>query len=433
MSGGAAWFPRRRWIDVIVAAALAMAVIAAARYRSAFVPDELYQYGIRGHVLTDMWFDADLPRYFCVSTDRLAEQFAVTTEHPLMPLLTYLPVATVEAATGAGHIDSIRWVIAAEAGLLIAACFLLLRMMRCAVFDAAVFAALAAVSAAGLAWSMVANLHLAAALTLMLPLLLAAARARRWPVPDVAYLFASACSLSATITNCIWGILATLLDRRPAAALQITANAFLLVSALWVALSLVFPAQVYFPDRERTGEKAFQTAAPRPAEAVISLIAHTTVMPDIHAYVEPDGSQDLSVQGSWPGSSGALGLAATLLWLLLLAIGVREAARATHVTPFRLLLLALLGGQLALHAVFGRETFLFSIQWLPALIALAAYGSLGPPRRIVRTIACALLVTAAISNWRQIAHAVTLATARIETVKTLPPGTSVIVNCRTWS
>jgi hypothetical protein len=145
------------------------------------------------------------------------------------------------------------------------------------------------------------------------------------------------------------------------------------------------------------------------------------VMPAISFAASPMGTRDLSVQNSWPGSAGLAGVAATMLWAVVLAIGAREAARNVHATAFRALLLGVLAGQVLLHLVFGQETFLFSIQFVPLLTAVAAYGCLGHRRVLVLALTCALIVTATVNNWRQLEEATKLAAQRLDEVHALLP------------
>lgn len=407
--------------DTVVVALLILIVTAASLYRSARVPDGVYDYNVNGHSTSDLWFDGDLPRMMCLATDRTSPKFITSTEHPLAPVFTFIPVSLIRYATGLSPIDAVRGLVAAQAALFATICFVLFRLMRCRPIDALAFAALAAVSASGMAWSMVAELHLPAAITLMIPLCLVAARSAGWRASDAAYLAASACSLSVTITCWMSGIGAALVERGRLAALQISVNALVLVAVLWLALSVAFPEMLFFVGNAVTMVKFEETQSPHPIAAFVGVFSHTIVMPAISFVESPMGTRDLSVQNAWPGSSGPVGVVATVLWAAVLAIGAREAARKAHATPFRTLLLAVLAGQVLLHAIFGRETFLFSIQVVPLLTAVAAYGCLGHRRALVLALTGALLVMATVNNWRQLDKASSLAAQRIADVHVLPP------------
>lgn len=413
MSETTAWRWRLRTTDIVIVAMLVLMVMTASLYRSSRVAPGIYNYVAGGQPVSDLWFDGDLPRMCLAMTERLAIQSAVTSEHPLLQLFTFAPTQAIRRVTGATALDSIRWTVAVMAGLWIATCYLMLRLMRCRAGDAFAFASLAAVSAAGLAWTMVPELHLPGAITLMAPLCLVAARMRGLEISEFVYTLSSALSLSATISNWFAGIAAAFLERPWRQALQISANALLLVSALWAVLSLWFPEQVYFLGADRTFTKFAETPTPQFLATLISFVSHSVVMPAMTIFVEANGSHDLSVQQSLPGSSGWPGMVATVLWLGLLTVGTKEASRPTHRTPFTILLMVVLLGQLVLHAVFGRETFLFSSQFVPFLVALAAFGSLGGRRRAVIAITWVVVLAAGINNWHQVESATSLATQRV--------------------
>jgi hypothetical protein len=61
-----------------------------------------------------------------------------------------------------------------------------------------------------------------------------------------------------------------------------------------------------------------------------------------------------------------------------------------------------IAGQVALHIVFGNETFLYALDWVPLFVTAAALASLGRPRWIVLTLAAIFAVTAGIHNAQQL-------------------------------
>jgi hypothetical protein len=71
-----------------------------------------------------------------------------------------------------------------------------------------------------------------------------------------------------------------------------------------------------------------------------------------------------------------------------------------------ILLGAVIAGQLALHLVIGKESFLYAMHIAPLLIAVAACGTLGRQRVVVLVMAASLVMTAGVNNWRQFERAV---------------------------
>jgi hypothetical protein len=73
---------------------------------------------------------------------------------------------------------------------------------------------------------------------------------------------------------------------------------------------------------------------------------------------------------------------------------------------FRLLLGSALVGQLLLHLIFGNETFLYSLHWLPILISIAALATLTKWRVPVIVAALVLCGAAAVSNISQFGESI---------------------------
>jgi hypothetical protein len=106
----------------------------------------------------------------------------------------------------------------------------------------------------------------------------------------------------------------------------------------------------------------------------------------------------LTSQLSAPGSAGRFGLAACGAWALLLCLGGRAAAGAGRL-PRLAGVLAL--AQLALHVVYGEETLLYSLHFLPLLIIVAAAASRTRLRPAALGLAAAALVGAGVNNLGQ--------------------------------
>ena len=78
---------------------------------------------------------------------------------------------------------------------------------------------------------------------------------------------------------------------------------------------------------------------------------------------------------------------------------------------FRLVLGGLLLFEFVLHLLYGEETFVYSLNFLPLLLAVAAFGAVGPGRRIVLSLTALLLCCVAFNNWQQFqaaAHSATV-------------------------
>jgi hypothetical protein len=380
-------------IDVAIGLLLATITGAASFERSGRIHPVAFQYVAGGFETSDIWFDADLPKMACLMSDRQAGQHSITTEHPLISLLAYAPTRAVRAIAGTGKAVAIRVVVAIASATWAAMLFTLLRVIGCRAIDAALFTLLGIVSAAGMFWMAVPESFLPGAITLLLPLW-AAVRARR----ESSIALASAASLSVTITNWIAGLAlaATALPRRR--AVQVSANALVIVSALWFVQSWLFPENVYFLGSSRAIELA-HNERPQPLQALVVMLSHSMVMPSLGAMADARW-RGLTVQSASPAHDGAVAVIAVILWAAVLIAGARSFGSGPAPRAFRIVCLVTLAAQ-SLHLVFGKETFLYVPHIMTLLIVVAAHGVFGRFRTAILAMAMALIVAAGVNNWRQ--------------------------------
>jgi hypothetical protein len=85
--------------------------------------------------------------------------------------------------------------------------------------------------------------------------------------------------------------------------------------------------------------------------------------------------------------------------LLLLGIGIKNLFWGNAPSPrIRLIIGLTLAGQLVLHLLYGEETFLYSLHYLPLLIATAALAAIGQFRKISLILALIVLCGGGINN-----------------------------------
>jgi len=138
-----------------------------------------------------------------------------------------------------------------------------------------------------------------------------------------------------------------------------------------------------------------------------SFVWHSMVMPAVDVVDTKKQPLRMVTQPSPPGSGTPWGRAAVWLWSALLGLGVWAAwARRKRNAPLRRVLGLVLLGQLILHLLYGEETFLYSLHWLPLLVILAAFSALTRLRPVALTLATALLVCAGVNNFWQFEVAV---------------------------
>lgn len=392
---------RWRLADTVVLVVLAVLVAGGSWQRSALLHPAIYQYATAGVQTTDMWFDADIPRDTCMTTNRFAEQHKAAAVHPLLSSAYYVPGRVLRAPGDASAaVTTMRRIAALYAMVWMVCCYALYRAMGNTTVAAAIFAALAAVSSAGMFWTAVPEVHLLASSTLMLPLIVVGLPARYRGATWLTV--ASAASLSITVTNWMSGLAAALLERGWRRGTQIAVNAFVAVSVLWSVQALWFPRSTYFLGN-RSVVDVVRGDGPTVVSGLMAWASHSVVMPLVGSVARDGFADGRTVQDAAALSSGPLGAAATAMWWMLLAWGIVCVVRTS--SSLRKLLVITLIGQLALHLRFGSETFLYSAQFAPLLIAVAAFGALGRNRRAILTLTVALIVVAGTNNWQQFQRA----------------------------
>jgi hypothetical protein len=321
--------------------------------------------------------------------------------HPLLALLMYPPVFLLSHLLVLPKETAAHLSMSLLAGAWVAGTYVLGRVLGCRTLDSVLLALLAGTSAAAMFVFVVPELHAHGGVSLLVCLIFAAS-VRRRRAPDSAYVAVHALSASVTVTNWILGALIALRDHRPWRFVRIT----LLAGALLFGVSLL--QRQFFPSaglvlHRSAGYATLFTYAPTPeriGECLAAFFFSPSVMPEIGTVQvfsgEPVGSASwpyaaLSVQSSSIGSGSTLGWLASGLWAAMLALGVfawwRKPDR-DFVLPLALL------AQLGLYLVYGEETFLYALNWLPFLIAFVALALTTP----LRTLALALLVPFLVVN-----------------------------------
>lgn len=124
------------------------------------------------------------------------------------------------------------------------------------------------------------------------------------------------------------------------------------------------------------------------------------VLPPVHqtTRVLPTG-RALSVQGFSDILESPLGTAAGLGWMTLLGFGVVALARGPAPGRFRWVLGSVLAGQIVLHLIYGEETFLYALHFLPILLLVVAMSTLTRWRPLVEVL---LVPTILLVLWNNI-------------------------------
>ena len=391
------------WREALAIFFLAAVVVIIAFNGQQRMPDWLVSDG----TYYDVWFDGDCPRVVQQAVNRLSDPRDRTIMHPLYSLMAFPLTGLLSAALVIKPLTALRLAISLAAGLWTGLLFLLFRLIGCRRFDAVLFTVLGAVSASAMFWFSVPESWVFSSVTVLVPLLLLVVAERR-TIPVRWYILMSAATLSMTLSNWMLGLFIAFEKFNWRRALWISLSAFGAVAMLCGVSALVFPTyKIAFP--EYAHEYIFQQESGGPLHVLISFFLHTLVMPmfQIVSGWDHPGVLRMTTQVMPAGSATLWGGVAVALWVALLGFGFLSAwAIKRHPALLRMMVAWLLW-QISLHLIYGgQETFLYSLHWLPCLLAFAAYGSLTRLRRPVLVVTAALILCAGINNRWQFNNAV---------------------------
>jgi hypothetical protein len=389
------------WFEVAIAAILACAGGTAAYWRaSALYPViDTHRNQSICPAWDDTWFDGDIQDNISVITDRFSQFQNISAEHPLIPVAMYAPVFALRKVGGLTTLNAIRISWAALAAIWSAALFWMLRAVGCRRLDAAVFATLGIASAASVFWFIVPERFAFGSLTIVLAVGLCAV-AHRAKSPLLVYGLVNVLTLSMTVSNWMLGIVAAVLDLPWRRALLTLAAAFLVVTILWRIEATVFPRALYFvpPRAGRLAGFTLVLTPTRVLEVIDAFFLHTVVMPEPRLAQPGYDDPPMTIQHSYPGSGGPEGLVAAGAWIILLGAGAWAGFSAARGSTLIKVVGITTAGQLGMHIPFGRETFLYSLHFLPLLLVLASCVTRTRFRAAGLALAIIVTVFASVNN-----------------------------------
>ncbi len=383
--------------DGLIAALLGAVSVLLSIFTFGYLDPVLY--GLLG---IDFWFQSDMTRVFYNMTGVESSHYRASV-HPLFSLIVYHAILVVEGFVGLfRHItdeQSAQLLIAGAAGVWTATLYSFLRIIYLPRFDASLFSLLGIFSSASLFWFSVPETYSFGSVSILLALAAAAVHQRRG-LAEGWFVAASSASLSITITNWMAGLAATFFSLRPGKALRVTIIAFIAVYLLWMLEKHLFPAAGSFLHNSGELNYIFREETGGPLHIMVAFFSTTVVMPEVQLIGKLDRPDwlILSVQKSLPWQGGVLTLTAFCSWLTLLGLGLWHLFSGPAAVRVRLLIGVLLAGQLVLHLIYGEETFLYALHFLPLLIITAALSVTGRFRRLALVLAAISVITAGTNN-----------------------------------
>ena len=363
----------------------------------------------------DTWFDSDLAIYHGTLVDhRNLKLHDRTYKHPLLSLAFCLPVYSLRAF----HVEAllaVRLMMAGIAALWQVSLFGFLRLMGCRLPEAILLALLGCVSAAGMFWLPVLETYPLGSVGLIWALGWVAFVEHQSKVCSQTWRPAwgwgvalSFVTLSITVTNWLVGCVAVGLTYSRKRAVQISSLAAVAVLFFAGVQHAIFGSALPLM---MTRKELTYVASPEsgsPVNILAAFVCHTMVMPAIQVIAHPrTGLPLMSVQLSAPGTGSAVGSLAVGLWLALIGLGLWQLFTLKSHFRLRLMLGTSLVSLLGLHMVYtGRETFLYSLHFLPFWIGLVALGAPTIKRSLFIALVLALLISAGFNNAVQFNQAI---------------------------
>jgi hypothetical protein len=356
----------------------------------------------------DVWFEGDVKRVFDNMTDRFSAHYR-TNMHPLFSLLGLVCTKALQHLFKITPLAAVRVTLTGCAALWMAAFFHVLRLLGLRRLDSSVFTILAATSSAAMFWATVPETYLFGSLTIVIVLLVAALSERR-PIPPWLDVVTAAAALSMLVTNWMYALASMWTRRRLRDVIQLASNSFMVVVVLWgIEKFLARSAEFFLGYHEHV-------VRPVAAQVIPVFFLDSMVMPDVQVVANDSPSlwPKFSVQGAHTWHLTHWGVVALAAWISLLVMGVWSACTMASLQRFRLLLALAIAGQLLLHLLYGNETFLYVLDFMPTLVLLAALTTLGRLRWFALAAAGVAIVTCALHNYAELSSTLQILATRVE-------------------
>ena len=321
----------------------------------------------------NVYFQADINRTYSAMSSRVSEAHYRAKVHPLLPIQTYSPVFLLKKL-GLTTFTAVKIVICLTASIWSLCLYGMFRLIGNNRFHALLLTMLGLSSASAMFWLSVPESYALGSINIIIALCFAAF-ANYKTLSNTNYILVNVITLSTTITNWMSGILVTLAKRSFRETIKICLISLALVTIFWGIQKHFFPYTVFFIGDSEEADFIFAPNLNRILSLANTFFFHTVISPTVNILDHnADGWPLLSFQNSMPASSNIVEVAGSLLWTFTLAISITAFFKLKDHVPLRLALGFTILGQLFLHLFYGEEIFLYSLHFLPLLLALVSIG-----------------------------------------------------------
>lgn len=344
------------------------------------------------------WFEADTFRIVENMTSRASDHYR-TKVHPIFSITTF-PIVEVFIKLGLNPSEAVNILLCIVATIWSLLLYSLFRILGRHRLDSVLFTLLAGVSSSSLFWNTVPETFSFGSVSILIALLIAALGENK-KLPYFAYIVASAASLSMTITNWMVGIAVAYMSTEQdklKRTFRMSVDAFALITLIWAAQHILFPSAGFFLNPFEERRYIAMDTSGTIIDKITVFFIHSVVMPSIQVI----GDASLSIQTSDMGSSGLYGIIASIMWVVLFTYCLFNLFRNPAFKKLKIVILFTLAGQFSLHMLYGNETFLYSLHWVPILVLIIALGAPVNRRAMILPFVCVLVAITALNNLTQL-------------------------------
>ena len=308
--------------------------------------------------------------------------------HPIFSILMLLPLQAL-GAIGLSQLTAFTILLVISDAMSVGIFYFAMRGLGLSIPAAVGFAGALMTSAAFVHWTPFVETFSFALLAGVAMLLVATSC--RYSL--VLWTLGSAGTLSVTITNWVLGLAAAFFRLPPRKFVLVSTAAFVLVAVgALIQRAIMPPAPVFFNPRVIFQEKAFTQIELEKhglqrwslADDARSVLLTSAVAPPPRLEDDPTpfGVFRLVTNQHSPPTESLVGAGAIVCWIFLLGVGLWGAWRTLSHRAVALAVGSFALFQLAMHLVYGEITFLYALNFFPALLTLAAFGWLNSATQI---------------------------------------------------
>lgn len=395
-------FSRGEWL---IATSLGLLAILFVLVIASWQGPELAMRSIGGR-----WFQSDGWRVFDDMVDFKSNHYR-NVLRPLFSLISMPLTLSIKHIFQLSDIRSI-WIfnslcMAIWSGMI----FFTLRLIGLSRARAIAVSLLGMINGAAIFWFLVPETYVLSSLSILFCLFLAA-YGTRYKLSDFWLVFAGAFCLGTLLTNWMASLALVFAYRRPRKAVSLGLASLLVVVLGWGLQKAIFPQPAsLFLALKSSSEKEYilNKEQGSPLLSLNTIFISSIVVPKIDEYdtaVQPTGKR-LTIQRSGLFNSGGFYAVLSVLWLVALGLGIIKILKTPSLSQFSFVLSATLVGQVALHSIYGEETFLYGLHFAPLLVVLAGTSLLPVSRSRYTILAWILMLLIAINNLGRLQSATT--------------------------